>query len=118
MRWAAAEGVSETVIAAVLLLHERSVEEIAPELSATELEQVIKLVGRSPRVYAPGTLDALKQRRALVSPVPPQRSGESTRSDVAAGKQHAGTPGADPRGQPETRTPARSDAGAADRYGR
>ncbi len=118
MRWAAAEGVSETVIAAVLLLHERSVEEIAPELSATELEQVIKLVGRSPRVYAPGTLDALKRRRALVSPVPPQRSGESTRSDVAAGKQHAGTPGADPRGQPETRTPARSDAGAADRYGR
>ncbi|MGO9397964.1 MAG: hypothetical protein ACLP19_08995 [Xanthobacteraceae bacterium] len=118
VRWAAAEGVSETVIAAVLLLHERSVEEIAPELSATELEQVIKLVGRSPRVYAPGTLDALKRRRALVSPVPPQRSGESTRSDVAAGKQHAGTPGADPRGQPETRTPARSDAGAADRYGR
>jgi hypothetical protein len=42
---AAAEHVSETVIAAVLLLHERSVEEIAPELSATELEQVIKLVG-------------------------------------------------------------------------
>jgi hypothetical protein len=45
VRWAAAEHVSETVIAAVLLLHERSVEEIAPELSATELEQVIKLVG-------------------------------------------------------------------------
>jgi hypothetical protein len=115
MRWAAAEGVSETVIAAVLLLHERSVEEIAPELSAVELEQVIKLVGRSPRVYPPGTFDALKQRRALVSPVPPQRSGESTRSDVAAGKQHAGTPGADPRGQPETRTPARPDVGADDR---
>jgi hypothetical protein len=30
MRWAAAEGVSETVIAAVLLLHERSVDKIAP----------------------------------------------------------------------------------------
>ena len=67
MRWAAAEGVSETVIAAVLLLHERSVDEIAPELSAAEVEQVIKLVGRSPSVYPPGTLDALKQRRALVS---------------------------------------------------
>ena len=102
VRWAAAEGVSETVIAAVLLLHERSVKEIAAELSAAELEQVIKLVGRSPRVYPPGTLDALKQRRALVSPEPPRRSGDSTRSDVAAEKQHAGTPGADPRGQPET----------------
>ncbi len=60
LRWAAAEGVSETVIAAVLLLHEHSVDEIVPELSATELEQVIQLVGRSPRLYAPGTLEALK----------------------------------------------------------
>ena len=32
VRWAAAEGVSETVIAAVLLLHERSVDEIASKL--------------------------------------------------------------------------------------
>ena len=115
VRWAAAEGVSEAVIAAVLLLHERSVKEIAAELSAAELEQVINLVGRSPRIYPPGTLDALKQRRALVSPVPPQRSGESTRCDVAAEKQHAGTPGADPRGQPERRTPARPNVGADDR---
>ena len=114
MRWAATEGVSETVVAAVLLLHERSVDEIVPKLSVAELEQVIKLVGRSPRVYPPGTLDALKQRRALVSPEPPQR-GREHRSDVAAEKQHAGTPGADPRGQPETRTSARSDAGADDR---
>jgi hypothetical protein len=50
MRWAAAEGVCEGVIAAVLLLHERSVEQIVAELSPAELEQVIKLVGRSPRV--------------------------------------------------------------------
>ena len=42
LRWAAAEGVSETVIAAVLLLHERSVDEIVPKLSAAELEQVIR----------------------------------------------------------------------------
>ena len=49
-------------------------------------------------------MDALKQRKVLVSPEPPQRSGESTHSDVAAEKQHARTPGADPRGQPETRT--------------
>ena len=111
VRWAAVEGVSETVIAAVLLLHERRVDEIVPSLSAAELEQVIVLVGRSPRVYPPGTLDALKQRKALVSPEPPRRSGESTRSNVAAEKQHAGTR----RGQPETRTPARPNAGADDR---
>src|SRR5262249_52242003 len=91
--WAAAKGVSEDIIAAVLLLHERSVEEIAPKLTAVELEQG-KLVGRSPRVYPPGTLDALKKRRALVSPEPPQQSGESTRSEVAAEKRHAGTRGA------------------------
>jgi hypothetical protein len=81
-----------------LLLHERSVEEIAAKLSAAELEQVTKIVGRSSRVYPPGTLDVLKHWRALVSPEPPQR-----------------TPGADPRGQPESRTSARSDAGANDR---
>ena len=90
VRWAAAEGVSETVIAAVLLLHERSVDEIVPKLSAAELEQVIKLVGRSPRVYPPGTLDALKQRRALVAPEPPRQSGGITGSNVAAGKQQLG----------------------------
>ena len=105
VRWAAAEGVSETVIAAVLMLHERSVEEIAPKLSAAELEQVIKLVGRSPRVYPPGTLDVLKQQRALVSPEPPQQSGENTRSEVTAEKRHAGTRGADPRGQPSRGQP-------------
>ena len=113
VRWAAAEGVSETVIAAVLLLHERSVEQIVAELSAVELEQLIRLVGRSPRVYPPSTLDVLKHRRALVSREPPQRdvSLEPPQRDVAAEKQHAGTPGADPRGQPETRSSARSDAG-------
>jgi hypothetical protein len=66
VRWAAAEDVSEDVIAAVLLLHERSVDEIVPKLSAAELEQVIKLVGRSPSVYPPGTLDALKQWRTSI----------------------------------------------------
>jgi hypothetical protein len=44
------------------------IDEIVPKLSAAELEQVIKLVGRSPRVYPPGTLDALKQRRTSISP--------------------------------------------------
>jgi hypothetical protein len=64
VRWAAAERVSQDVIAAVLLLHERSVDEIAPQLSAAELEQTIVLVGRSPRLYARGTLEALESRRA------------------------------------------------------
>jgi hypothetical protein len=61
VRWAAAEGVSENVIAAVLLLHERSVEQIVPQLSPLELEKVIKLVGRSPRLYPRGILEALDQ---------------------------------------------------------
>jgi hypothetical protein len=46
--------VSETVIAAVLLLHERSVEDIAPVLSPDEREQTIVLVGRSPMLYPLG----------------------------------------------------------------
>ena len=83
VRWAAAEGVSETVIAAVLLLHERSVEEIVAKLGAVELEQVIKLVGRSPRIYPPGTLDTLKQRKALISPPP----SDSVPSNISAKKQ-------------------------------
>jgi hypothetical protein len=39
LRWAAAEGVSEDVIAAALLLHERSAEEIVPQLSPAELNR-------------------------------------------------------------------------------
>jgi len=56
VHWAAAEGVSEDVIGAVLLLHECSVEEIVPQLSPLELEKVIELVGRSPRLYPRGIL--------------------------------------------------------------
>jgi hypothetical protein len=68
VRWAAAEGVPETVIAAVLLLDERSVDEIVAKLRPGELDQVIKLVSRSPRCYPPGALDALKGRRPAPSP--------------------------------------------------
>ena len=78
MRWAAAEGVSETVIAAVLLLHEQNVGEIVPKLSVSELEQVIKLVGRSPRIYPPGTLDALKGRRPTPALAPVASTSTST----------------------------------------
>ena len=59
VRRAAAEGVSETVIAAVLLLHERSVDKVAA-----------KLVSRCPSCHPPGTLEALKIRRAAPSPEP------------------------------------------------
>jgi hypothetical protein len=86
VRWAVAEGVSQDVIAAVLLLHERSVDEIAPQLSARELEQTIVLVGRSPRLYARGTLEALESKRATPRPpaeaasdgARPKRRGAST----------------------------------------
>src|ERR1700733_13294582 len=78
VRWAAAEGVSQDVIAAVLLLHEPSVDDIPPQLNAVELEQVIVLVGRSPRLYAPGTLEALESKRA--TPPPPAESFNRTLS--------------------------------------
>ena len=73
----------ESDIAAVLLLHERSADEIVAKLSAVELEQVIKLVGRSPRLYPPGTLDTLKRRKALVSPPP----SDSVPNSISAKKQ-------------------------------
>jgi hypothetical protein len=60
VRWAAAEGVSEDVIAAVLLLHERSVEEIVPQLSLPELEKVIELT-----------------RRPLATPLPARNPGSA-----------------------------------------
>jgi hypothetical protein len=105
VRWATAEGVSEDVIAAVLLLHDRSVDEIVPKLSAIELEQVIKLVGRSPRIYPPGILDALEQRRTSPSPQPP-----SDRGSTEAGKSTGRASGADhPRSH---RTPPHSEHGA------
>ena len=65
VRWAAAESVPETVIAAICLLETRSVDEIVARLTPAELEQVIKIVGRSPRGYPPGAYDALKGHRRL-----------------------------------------------------
>jgi hypothetical protein len=67
VRWAAAEGVSEDVITAVLLLHDRSVAEIVPQLSPLEFEKVIELVGRSPRLYPRGIMEALDQHRGLMA---------------------------------------------------
>ena len=64
VRRAAVEGVPETVIAAIYFLHERSVEDVASKLTPSELGHVIRLVGRCPSCYPPGTLDALKSKRA------------------------------------------------------
>jgi hypothetical protein len=104
VRWAAAEGVSEDVIAAVLLLHEHSVEEIVPQLSPLELEKVIELVGRAPRLYPRGILEALDQH-SLTASVPVTKSVPPN----ASSKEEA-TPSASathpPRGgvQPSSRT--------------
>jgi hypothetical protein len=68
LRWAAAEGVPEAVIAAICLLGEKSVDEIVARLSPAELEQVIKIAGRSPSCYPPGVYAALKGKRDLASP--------------------------------------------------
>ena len=67
LRWAAAEGVTETVIAAVSLLHERSVEEVAGKLMRGELADVTRLVSRCPNHYPPGAFDALKARRTVAA---------------------------------------------------
>jgi hypothetical protein len=90
LRWAAAEGVPETVIAAVLLLEEwgigGGIDEIVTKLRPSELEQVIKLVGRSPSCYPPGTFDALKGRRPAPSPQPV--------AGISAGRVGSGRPAA------------------------
>jgi hypothetical protein len=52
-----------TTWAALSSCGERSVDEIAPHLPATELEQTIVLVGRSPRLYARGTLSKTRGPR-------------------------------------------------------
>jgi hypothetical protein len=75
LRWAAAESVSETVIAAVLLLRERSVEEIAGKLTPAELADVTRLVSRCPSCYPPGAYDALKARRNVAAEQPATTAG-------------------------------------------
>ena len=58
LRWAAAEGVTETAIATVSLLHERSVEEVAGKLTTAEIADVTRLVSRCPSCYPPGAYEA------------------------------------------------------------
>jgi hypothetical protein len=77
LRWAAAEGVPETIIAAVLLLDERDVEEMVGKLTPAELADVVRLVSRCPSCYPPVVYDALKARRNVAAEQPPKgiRSG-------------------------------------------
>ena len=70
LRWAAAEGVPESVIAAICLLPVRSVDEIVARLSPAELGEVVNIVGRSPSCYPPGAYATRKGKRDLASPPP------------------------------------------------
>jgi hypothetical protein len=98
VRRAAAEGVSETVIAAIYLLHERSVADIVAKLRPGELEQVIKLVERCPSCYPPGTLEALKagdkrrrRRRSQASPLHGPRPALRTCAEPKRAGSHGST---------------------------
>jgi hypothetical protein len=94
LRWAAAEGVSEAVIAAICLLETKSVDEIVARLTPAELEQVIKIVGRCPRGYPPGAYDALKGHRRTPKPQPTERANpdpEQHRADERTSRAPEGT---------------------------
>ena len=106
LRWAAAEGVPESVIAAICLLPVRSVDEIVARQSPVELGQVVNIVGRSPSCYPPGAYAALKGKRDLASP-PPQAGlpPKARRPPEKAANEHAG---------PATKTAAALHPQAAD----
>ena len=89
LRWAAAEGVTETVIAAVSSLHERSVEEIAGKLTPAELADVTRLVSRCPSCYPPGAYDALKALRNVAAEQPGTRTTAANRPlrDISSERQ-------------------------------
>ena len=78
LRWAAAEDMTETVIAAVSLLHERSVEEVAGKLTTAEIADVTRLVSRCPSCYPPGAYDSLKASRNAAAERPATRTTAGT----------------------------------------
>ena len=86
VRRAAVEGVPETVIGTIYLLHENSVDDISSKLTPHELGHVIRLVGRCPGCYPPGTLAALKSVRLTRLPDPSavSISTDQARSRLAA----------------------------------
>ena len=54
--WAAKQGVSETIAAALYLLSEnRKAEEVVGKLNPSELEQVIDVIGHQPDRFPPST---------------------------------------------------------------
>ncbi len=65
LRWAATDAASESATAAICLVGEMRVDEIVAKLTTAELEQVIKIVGRTPSCYPPGVYAALKDKRGL-----------------------------------------------------
>jgi len=93
VRRAAVEGVPETVIGTIYLLHENSVDDIASKLTPHELGHVIRLVGRCPGCYPPGTLAALKSRSLTHSHEPPS-VGVSTDQAPSQRAAHMPTSGA------------------------
>ena len=95
LRWAAAEGVTETVIAAVSLLHERSVEEIAGKLTPAELGDVTRLVSRCPSCYRPerrnlGAEKPAARTTARVGANRPPRGHKRASAELGAHTQRAG----------------------------
>jgi hypothetical protein len=66
------------------------VDEIVPKLRRDELEQVIKLVGRSPSCNPPGTLDAVSSlllvRATMSQDSPLRQSAHSVRRALTAYK--------------------------------
>ena len=68
IEWAAKQGVSETIAAAVYLLSEnRRAEEVVGKLNPSELERVTHVIGQQPDRFPRGTLAALQDSR----PTPP-----------------------------------------------
>jgi hypothetical protein len=109
LRRAAVEGVPETVIAAIYLLHERSVGEVGAKLTPDELEHVIRLVGRCPSCYPLGTLDALKGKRAALSTPPtsvPLNAKANEEAPARPRPQHRRPP---PRPEARQGTPERRE---------
>ena len=127
VRRAAVEGVPETVIAAIYLLHERSVGEVVSKLTPDELGHVIRLVGRCPSCYPPGTLDALKSKRmasltptaASLLPSADQRRGRcSSAPPTQTATSRAQRPGKAPQSGPSGQMQHRSQPDDLDARGR
>ncbi len=90
IEWAAKQGVSETIAAALYLLSEnRKADEIVDKLTPGELKQVIDVVGHQLDCFPRGTLAALEDSRPT-SPKPSTRSGPpGAGGNPAAAKERA-----------------------------